>query len=88
MYLLGFDCAEDGVDNNVYVNSENYADDKSVVSVTVWARQIFEIMKANPQVTFNYVEGIQPGNFTELPNYHKITYAELNTHINQHGQKT
>ena len=27
-------------------------------------------------------------NYTQLPNYRKITYAELNTHINQHGQKT
>ena len=88
LYMLGFDCAEDGVDNNVYVNTENYADEKSVVSVTVWARQVYEIMKVNQHVQFTFVEGIQPAEYTQLPNYHKITYAELNTHINQHGQKT
>ncbi len=88
LYLLGFDCAEDGVDNNVYVNTENYADEKSVVSVTVWARQVYEIMKVNQHVQFTFVEGIQPAEYTQLPNYHKITYAELNTHINQHGKKT
>ena len=88
LYMPRFHCAQDGVDNNVYVNTENYADEKSVVSVTVWARQVYEIMKVNQHVQFTFVEGIQPAEYTQLPNYHKITYAELNTHINQHGQKT
>jgi hypothetical protein len=88
LIMLGFDCAEDGVNNNIYVNTDCYADDKSVVSVSVWGRQIAELMQANPNVFFTFVEGSQPNNLKELPNYRYITYAELNTYINQHGQET
>jgi hypothetical protein len=88
LIMLGFDCAEDGVNNNIYVNTDCYADDKSVVSVSVWGRQITELMQANPNVFFTFVEGSQPNNLKELPNYRYITYAELNTYINQHGQET
>jgi hypothetical protein len=45
-------------------------------------------MQANPNVFFRFVEGSQPNNLKELPNYRYITYAELNTYINQHGQET
>lgn len=88
LIMLGFDCAEDGVNNNIYVNTDCYADDKSVVSVSVWGRQIAELMHSNPGVTFTFVEGSQPNEIKSLPNYRYITYAELNTQINQHGQET
>ena len=88
LYLLGFDCAEDSADNNVYTDTQNYNTAKTVIHVTVWAKQIFDIINNNPTVNFTFVEGSQPREFEKLPNYKKITYAELNTYITQHVQKT
>ena len=86
-YMLGFDCSESGKDNNVYVDTPCYNDKDTEVNVAVWGKQIYDIIKANDQATFTFVEGSQPQYYRDLSNYGTMTYAELNTHINQHGQK-
>lgn len=88
LFLLGFDCAEDNADNNVYVDTINYNNKTTVVHVTVWGKQIYNIMIANPGVQFIFVEGTQPTEIKKLTNYQQIDYAGLNTHIIQHGQTT
>lgn len=87
LFMLGFDCAEDTADNNMYVNTENYNNDTTVVHVTVWAKQIQNIMDANPQISFTFVEGYQTDTIKKLPNYKFISYKGLERYI-ESGKKT
>mgnify|MGYP001220964596 CR=1 FL=1 len=84
--LLGFDCAEDSADNNVYVDTKNYNNNSTVVHVTVWDRQMAELMSMYPDVQFVYVEGKQSQIISSQSNYHYISYAGLQKIID--GQKT
>jgi len=88
LFMLGFDCAEDSADNNVYVDTINYNNKSTIVHVTVWGKQISNIMQSNPQVKFTFVEGSQPHEIQKLENYFQIDYAGLNTYITQHDEKT
>lgn len=87
LFMLGFDCAEDTSNNNVYVNTKCYNNDTTVVHVTVWAKQIQLIMEKNPQVSFTFVEGSQTDQIKKLPNYRSISYNGLLDHISN-GKKT
>lgn len=87
LFMLGFDCAEDTSNNNVYVNTKCYNNDATVVHVTVWAKQIQLIMEKNPQVSFTFVEGSQTDQIKKLPNYRSISYNVLLDHISN-GKKT
>ena len=86
LYMLGFDCGIDGADNNVYVNTTNYNNDKTTVHVTVWDRQISDVMERHPDVTFTFVEGNQSNLITSKQNYRFINYKDLVKHID--GEKT
>jgi len=86
LFMLGFDCAEDGNDNNVYVNTKNYNTANTVIHVTVWAKQIHDIIVANPTVNFTFVEGSQPENYNKLPNFKKISYSDLENYITNEKQ--
>jgi hypothetical protein len=88
LVCLGFDCDADGPNVNVYKDTPCYNSSTTVVHQTVWGRQILKFIQDNPKIKFVFVEGSQPREFEQLPNCGKITYAELNTHINQHGKKT
>jgi len=76
LFLLGFDNDANTVNNNVYKNTNAYNDEQTVVHQTVWGKQIFDIMKARPDVKFTFVEGNQylP---EPLPNYFKISYEQF-----------
>jgi hypothetical protein len=86
LFMLGFDCGEDGANNNIYVNTVNYNNDATVVHVTVWDRQVSDVMDKHPDVTFTFVEGNQSSLITSKPNYKSINYKGLAKHID--GKKT
>lgn len=88
IFLLGLDCAVDGSNNNVYTNTPCYNTDQTVIHVTVWAKQILEIIKNNPNIKFTIVGGEVPEEFLKCPNIFLMNYVELNTYITQHEQKT
>lgn len=81
LFMLGFDCAEDTANNNVYVGTKNYNDEKTVVHVTVWGKQIENIMKSNTDVNFTFVEGNQSREIINLPNYKSITYSQFSNYL-------
>ena len=85
LICLGFDCAKDGPNLNVYKNTNGYDNDQTTVNQTHWAKQIYAFMKENPQVNWTFVEGDLPDDFFTLDNCKQITYNELNTHIT-HGK--
>jgi hypothetical protein len=81
LICLGFDCAEDGPNLNVYTSTNAYNDAETVVHQTVWGRQITEFIRKNPQVNWTFVEGNVPTDILNLDNVRAITYNELNTYI-------
>lgn len=88
LFMLGFDCAEDSANNNVYVDTKNYNNSQTVVHVTVWAKQILDIMLANPDISFTFVEGDQPQACKQLANYRYMTYKQLENYIESNVKKT
>ena len=81
LICLGFDCAKDGPNSNVYTGTNAYNDAETVVHQTVWGRQIKEFISKNPQVNWTFVEGDVPKEILDLDNVKSITYNELNTYI-------
>tara|TARA_R110000796_G_scaffold85621_1_gene185689 strand:- start:2575 stop:3264 length:690 start_codon:yes stop_codon:yes gene_type:complete len=88
LICIGFDCGRDGPNNNVYKDTNGYNTSDTVVHQTVWASQIHGIMKANPAITFTYVEGDLPSYFFDLDNCKAISYTQLSTHINTRNEQT
>ena len=85
LICLGFDCAKDGPNINVYKDTEGYAKSDTVVHQTIWARQIYQLMQDNPSVEFTFVEGDLPSEFFTLDNCASIDYNELSTNINSNA---
>ena len=81
LICLGFDCAKDGPNLNVYKNTNGYDKDDVIVNQTHWAKQIYNLMKQNYRINWTFVGGDLPTDFFELDNCKQITYNELNTHI-------
>ena len=81
LICLGFDCAEDGPNLNVYTGTNAYDNAETIVHQTVWGRQITEFIRKNPQVNWTFVEGNIPKEILALDNVRAITYNELNTYI-------
>ena len=81
LFCIGFDCNVDGPNANVYKDTSCYNDSKTTVYQTVWGKQIFQIMKSNPNISFTFVGG---GQYLPepLPNYKKISYQEFENIIN------
>ena len=85
LICLGFDCAKDGPNVNMYKDTEGYAKSDTVVHQTIWARQIYQLMQDNPSVEFTFVEGDLPSEFFTLDNCASIDYNELSTNINSNA---
>tara|TARA_S200002703_G_scaffold117261_1_gene102842 strand:- start:424 stop:1110 length:687 start_codon:yes stop_codon:yes gene_type:complete len=82
LICIGFDCAEDAPNNNVYKDTDCYNDAKTIVHQTVWAKQIYQLMQANPHVQWTFVGGNPWPQFFDLDNCTQISYNQLSTHIN------
>jgi len=81
LICIGFDCAKDGPNLNVYKNTNAYDNESTVVNQTHWAKQIYGFMQENSQINWTFVEGDLPEQFFTLDNCKQITYNELNTYI-------
>ena len=82
LICIGFDCAEDAPNNNVYKDTDCYNDSNTVVHQTVWGRQITKLIQTNPTVSWTFVGGNPYPDFSTLPNCTFISYDQLSTHIN------
>jgi len=85
---IGFDCAEDGPNNNIYKDTNAYNKSDVIVHQTVWAKQIYDFMLSYPSVTFRFVEGTLPEKFFNLANCTAISYAQLTDRVNTQNDKT
>lgn len=83
LYCIGFDCAEDGVNNNMYKDTPCYNDSKTIVYQTVWGNQIYKLIQSNPHIKWIFVGGNQPAKMLDLDNCTRISYNELSTHISK-----
>lgn len=88
LICIGFDCGEDAPNNNVYKDTNCYNDSNTVVHQTVWGRQIYQLMQANPQVQWMFVGGNPYAQFFDLDNCRQWSYNELSTHINNTNEDT
>ena len=78
MICLGFDCAEDGPNLNVYTGTNAYDSAETIVHQTVWGRQITKFIKDNPNTQWTFVEGNIPSDILNLDNVSTMTYEQLN----------
>ena len=81
LFCIGFDCANDGPNYNVYKDTPCYKSSTTNVKQSVWAEQIYELAKSNPEVTWTFVGGNQPLKIINLDNCRRISYNALSTHI-------
>ena len=82
LFCIGFDCAEDGPNINVYKDTPCYHKAKTTANLSLWGRQIYDLAKSNPNINFAFVGGRQPQDLFYLGNCTTISYDQLNTHIN------
>ena len=82
LFCIGFDCAEDGPNINVYKDTPCYHKAKTTANLSLWGRQIYDLAKSNPNINFAFVGGRQPQDLFYLSNCTTISYDQLNTHIN------
>jgi hypothetical protein len=82
LICIGFDCAEDAPNNNMYKNTNCYNDAKTIVHQTVWGKQIYQLIESNPHVQCTFVGGNPYPLCLDLDNCSHISYNELSTHIN------
>jgi hypothetical protein len=85
LFCIGFDCAEDGPNINVYKDTPCYHKSKTTANLSLWGRQIYDLAKSNPDINFAFVGGTQPADLFHLHNCSTISYDQLNTHINTHN---
>ena len=78
LICLGFDCAEDGPNLNVYTGTNAYDSAETIVHQTVWGRQITKFIKDNPNTQWTFVEGNIPSDILNLDNVSTMTYEQLN----------
>lgn len=88
LICIGFDCGEDAPNNNVYKDTPCYNDSKTIVHQTVWGRQIYQLIEANPQVQWTFVGGNPYAQFFDLDNCRQWSYNELSTHISKNDEDT
>lgn len=88
LICIGFDCNEDAPNNNVYKDTNCYNDSKTIVHQTVWGRQIYQLIEANPQVQWTFVGGNPYAQFFDLDNCRQWSYNELSTHISKNDEDT
>lgn len=88
LICIGFDCNEDAPNNNIYKDTPCYNDSKTIVHQTVWGRQIYQLMQANPQVQWTFVGGNPYAQFFDLDNCRQWSYNELSTHISKNDEDT
>ena len=86
LFCIGFDCAEDGPNINVYKDTPCYHKAKTTANLSLWGRQIYDLAKSNPNINFAFVGGRQPQDLFYLGNCTTISYDQLNTHINTHNE--
>ena len=78
LICLGFDCAEDGPNLNVYTGTNAYDSAETVVHQTVWGRQITQFIREHSDIQWTFVEGNIPGDILTLDNVSTMTYEQLN----------
>ena len=82
LFCIGFDCAEDGPNINVYKDTPCYDKAKSIANLSLWGKQIYTLALDHPDVSFVFVDGNLPSDLMYLANCSTISYGQLNTHIN------
>jgi hypothetical protein len=82
LFCIGFDCAEDGPNINVYKDTPCYDKAKSIANLSLWGKQIYALALDHPDVSFVFVDGNLPSDLMYLANCSTISYGQLNTHIN------
>ena len=82
LFCIGFDCAEDGPNINVYKDTPCYDKAKSIAILSLWGKQIYALALDHPDVSFVFVDGNLPSDLMYLANCSTISYGQLNTHIN------
>jgi hypothetical protein len=88
IYLVGFDMGpiKNGMFNNVYANTEFYKKSSSPPTYTGnWVRQLLEIMKNNPKISFFRIVGDTTADIAELrgaKNLAHMTMADFLNRIN------
>ena len=82
LFCIGFDCAEDGPNINVYKDTPCYDKAKSIANLSLWGKQIYALALDHPDVSFVFVDGNLPSDLMYLANCSTISYDQLNTHIN------
>ena len=88
LICIGFDCGEDAPNNNVYKDTPCYNDSKTIVHQTVWGKQIYQLMHANPHVQWTFVGGNPYAEFFDLDNCRQWSYNQLSTHISKNDEDT
>jgi len=78
LICLGFDCAEDGPNLNVYTGTNAYDSAETVVHQTVWGRQITQFIREHSDIQWTFVEGNIPNDILTLDNVSTMTYEQLN----------
>jgi len=78
LICLGFDCAEDGPNLNVYTGTNAYDSAETVVHQTVWGRQITQFIREHSDIQWTFVEGNIPSDISTLDNVSTMTYEQLN----------
>lgn len=78
LICLGFDCAEDGPNLNVYTGTNAYDSAETVVHQTVWGRQITQFIREHSDIQWTFVEGNIPRDILTLDNVSTMTYEQLN----------
>ena len=86
LFCIGFDCAEDGPNINVYKDTSCYDKSKTSTNLSLWGNQIYALAHDNPDVTFVFVDGNLPNELMYLANCSTISYTQLNTHINTNNE--
>ena len=78
LICLGFDCAVDGPNLNVYTGTNAYDTATTIVHQTVWGRQITQFIKDHSDIQWTFVEGNIPTDILHLDNVSTMTYEQLN----------
>jgi hypothetical protein len=86
LICIGFDCEINGLNNNVYKDTNAYRSSTENVDQTVWANQIYKIMLTYPTIQWIFVDCKIPKDIINLDNCSRISYNELYTHINTHNE--
>ena len=95
IFLIGMDFfglgsngkEQNGIINNLYVGKKHYAQDPTQVAPTYrnWQRRFQWVMQQFPDVQFYHVAPLEdksPERLIGAPNWHQVSWENLNTHLN------